>query len=225
MLRDISARVVARHGSDAVCARDDDHEALWRLWEQRRSNLRELCRKWLRGSGVDVEEILSVGALKAAEYLRARPRSVRNMYGWITRILYNLCLDRLRERARVVSLEDGVEASRVALVGPRVAETPEHRVHREQLGRSISRAVETLPHKLRAAFILRFVDELSYSEISTRLEISPQNARKRIQKARLRLRADLQSEDPRRASARTRRVNQLSEETYIDSWPSSHAAH
>ena len=64
-------------------------------------------------------------------------------------------------------------------------------MHRDELGRSLTRAVNTLSPKLRAAFILRFVEELPYREISHRLDITEQSARKRIQKARQRLRRDL----------------------------------
>ncbi|MCA9705880.1 MAG: sigma-70 family RNA polymerase sigma factor [Myxococcales bacterium] len=174
-----------------------DHERFWRLWNEHRADLRERCVRWLRGSSADVEEIMSITALKAVEYLRVHPCSIRNMSPWVSRILHNACVDRLHEHARVVPLGDGGHETSPGSELPRTVETPEHRIHRRELGHSIHRAVDTLPPKLRAAFVLRFVDELSYHEISTRLEITPQNARKRIQKARQRLREDLRRMSPR----------------------------
>lgn len=175
----------ATRGRRERAAVDVECERFWRLWIERRDYLRKLCLKWLRGSQSDADEVLSVGAIKAIEYLRARPESVRNLSPWVSRILYNLCIDVLRERSRVVSVEGRAleqDCPRSVLVT--VAETPERGVLRGELGRSIMTAVDKLPPKLYAVVILRFVEELPYREISARLAITPQNARKRIQQAR-----------------------------------------
>jgi len=51
--------------------------------------------------------------------------------------------------------------------------------------------VHALPVRLRDAFELRFRDALPYTEISVVLDITPENARKRIQQARQWLQKEL----------------------------------
>ncbi len=182
-----AARVTVEAAADREC------ERFWQLWIERREYLLKLCLKWLRGSRADAEEVLSAGAIKAIEYLRARPNSVRNLFPWISRILYNLCIDVLRERSRVIPLDDSVGEPRPTR-GSRRARTfdaPDHGVHRDEIAHAIEVAVGALPPKLYAVFMLRFVEELPYREISVRLAITPQNARKRIQQARQLLREEL----------------------------------
>ena len=70
-------------------------------------------------------------------------------------------------------------------------ECPKIEQPRDEIARSIELAVGALPPKLYAVFVLRFVEELPYREISARLSITPQNARKRIQQARQQLREQL----------------------------------
>lgn len=61
---------------------------------------------------------------------------------------------------------------------------PERVIYREQLATAIEQAVGTLPPRLQLVFCMRFVENLSYDDISRELAISPVNARKRIQQAR-----------------------------------------
>ncbi len=178
---------------------ETDQARFWRMRAQRHEQLTQLCQSWLGGlaDAEQLEELMSIGALRAAERLRARARPVRNMFPWYARLLHELCRERLRDRRRVVPLDelDELDATLTrSALAPVPVETPEHRVHRDELGRSLTRAVNTLSPKLRAAFILRFVEELPYREISSRLAISEPSARKRIQKARQRLRRDLDEE-------------------------------
>ncbi len=178
-------------------AAETDQARFWRMLDHRHEQLTELCQSWLGSGRADaelLEEIMSVGALRAVERLRTRSRPVRNMFPWYARLLHDLCRERLSDRRRVVPLDELDELEQTltrSALAPMPIETPEHRVHRGELGRSLTRAVNTLSPKLRAAFILRFVEELPYREISIRLAISEPSARKRIQKARQRLRRDL----------------------------------
>lgn len=48
----------------------------------------------------------------------------------------------------------------------------------------IRQAIDQLPPRLRETFVLRFEQEMSYSEIAKKLSISNSNVRKRIQQAR-----------------------------------------
>jgi len=149
-----------------------------------------MCRRWLPGQPYEIEDVLSHGALKAFRYVQRNPGVVQRFRPWALRILYNLCVDRMRARSRGLQLYNEEE--------DQVCESPrgcparaDHEVFRLELGAAIDRAIATLPSRLRTTFELRFIELLPYAEISEMLEISPENARKRIQQARSHLRREL----------------------------------
>lgn len=163
------------------------YDDFWQQWMCERTLFARMCGRWLHGRPHDIEDVLSLGALKAWGYQRENPSVVRRFRPWALRILYNICVDVIRAQARKVPLasdEDGPAQ-------PPTAPAPERALHEAQLAAALERAVDTLPSRLRAAFELRFRESLPYTEISRVLEISPENARKRIQQARGLLRKEL----------------------------------
>ncbi len=162
----------------------------WRSGLRERDFFVRMCRRWLPGQPHEIEDVLSHGALKALRYVQRNPGAVRRFRPWALRILYNLCVDRMRSRSRGVQLYSDEEEQ--------VCESPrgcparaDHEVFRLELGAAIDRAIATLPSRLRRTFELRFIESRPYAEISAMLEISPANARKRIQQARNHLRREL----------------------------------
>lgn len=164
-----------------------EYDEFWQQWMCERTLFARMCGRWLHGRPHDIEDVLSLGALKAWGYQRQNPSAVRQFRPWALRILYNICVDVIRAQARKVPLASDEE-------GPAqlpTAAAPERALHDAQLAAALERAVDTLPSRLRTAFELRFRESLPYTEISRVLEISPENARKRIQQARGLLRKEL----------------------------------
>lgn len=166
----------------------DEYDDFWQQWMGERTLFARMCGRWLHGRPHDIEDVLSLGALKAWSFQQANPSVVRRFRPWALRILYNICVDVLRAHARKVALpsEDGPPVSPIV-----AASTPERALHDAQLAAALERAVHSLPDRLRGAFELRFRDALPYTEISTVLDITPENARKRIQQARQWLQREL----------------------------------
>jgi RNA polymerase sigma-70 factor (ECF subfamily) len=114
---------------------------------------------------------------------------------WMSRIVINHCLMRLRKarRASFLYLDEGAEGGEV-----RVMELPDRRpTHEAELaGREMSallhREIRRLPPLLRDVLVLRDVDELSMAEVARRLEISVEAAKSRLLRARLELRRRLE---------------------------------
>ncbi|MCZ6992453.1 sigma-70 family RNA polymerase sigma factor, partial [Salmonella enterica] len=80
---------------------------------------------------------------------------------------------------------DAVEAEQFDIGGRlRETATPEHELLREEIERTVMRAVEALPEELRAAITLREVDGLSYEEIAQRMGCPIGTVRSRIFRAR-----------------------------------------
>jgi RNA polymerase sigma-70 factor (ECF subfamily) len=114
---------------------------------------------------------------------------------WICRIVTNEALGRLRQRMRVVSLDDyrnprheqprGSEA--LATMQP----NPERLAVSSELRRALEHAIDTLPAEFAAVFMLRAVEGLSTAETSESLGIRPETVKTRFHRARKLLRKQL----------------------------------
>jgi RNA polymerase sigma-70 factor (ECF subfamily) len=110
---------------------------------------------------------------------------------WITRIVVNQCLMRLRSarRASWLYLDDnrtGEERGSLDLTDP--ASTPEMQVGTRELSVLLQREIRRIPPLLRRVFELREVDELPMPEVAERLGISLPAAKSRLLRARAELR-------------------------------------
>lgn len=121
---------------------------------------------------------------------------------WIITIVSNEAKGRLRRESRMVSLEelDG-EIPGSYLDGARFhqdghwsaptpswrSESPEELLEEKQLQRCINKTLSILPAAQKAAFILRDIEQQSFEDICTLLEISAANVRVLVHRARLTL--------------------------------------
>ena len=160
------------------------HDEFWRMWLTERAYFQRMCARWL-GDRHDVDDVLSRAALVGHDHVCDGRAEVRQFRPWMLRVLQNMCLDVQRGRTRAAA---DAAASRTNPLAP---STPEREVFRGEIAGSITRAAATLPPRLYEPFMLRFIEDMSYEDISHSLGISPQNARKRIQQAREQLRAQL----------------------------------
>lgn len=109
---------------------------------------------------------------------------------WVYRVAVNASID-LKRRARgrdVTSLDmlEGSEADpaslRNSLVDERV-EMPIRAASRHELEREIQRAISKLSPKLRGITVLRYIESLSYEQISDVLQISIGTVKSRLARA------------------------------------------
>lgn len=113
---------------------------------------------------------------------------------WLTRIVVNQCLMRLRQakRARVVYLEDALTTEEnLVLELPDHAPDPETILGKSEVSNLLSKEIRRIPPLLRDVFLLRDVHDLPMGEVATRLGISIAAAKSRLLRARLELRSRL----------------------------------
>jgi RNA polymerase sigma-70 factor, ECF subfamily len=110
---------------------------------------------------------------------------------WMTRIVMNQCLMRLRQlrRSKFVYLDDAlIGEDRGTLELPDPAENPEEALERKQMTHLLEREIRRIPPLLRHALVLREVSELPMPEVAEQLGISVAAAKSRLLRARHELR-------------------------------------
>jgi RNA polymerase sigma-70 factor (ECF subfamily) len=113
---------------------------------------------------------------------------------WMTRIVVNQCLMRLRQRKRqnLMYLDDmSAGEDRRALELPDGRVNPEEGLANSELAKVLEREIRRMPPMLRNAFLLRDVQELPMPEVADRLGVSVAAAKSRLLRARVELRERL----------------------------------
>ena len=131
-----------------------------------------------------VEEVMQEAYLSAFSHLSKFERRSR-FSTWLTRIVINEARTQLRRRAPDMT---GLEAEMIHAARDR---DPEKSAARRELARLIEQAVDGLPESLRLVFMLREVEGLSTSEAADSLQLSEENVRVRLHRARESLRSQL----------------------------------
>lgn len=166
---------------DGMCV--DGRAALVEAWTSCRPRLYVLCRRWLGGSAVDAEDVLSQVMIRAIEE-HGSTGAISNYVGWLTRIARNQCMDIHRERAFRRRMLDQL-AFQAYLTGiTSFADHPETDHLRWELGERIHLAIDALPPRLREPCKRRFLEEMPYERIAVDLGLTNETVRKRIQEAR-----------------------------------------
>jgi RNA polymerase sigma-70 factor (ECF subfamily) len=114
---------------------------------------------------------------------------------WLHRIAYNNVLMRLRKpRRETVSVEDLAENEGLIETPRQLLDwccLPEAEYATTEARAELARALNELPEKLRAVFVLRDLEEYSTEETATILAISTVAVKTRLHRARLALREQL----------------------------------
>jgi RNA polymerase sigma-70 factor (ECF subfamily) len=142
----------------------------------------------------DAEDVLQETFMKAYEHLDQFQGNSK-FYTWIVRIAVNQALMKLRRRKtdRSVSLDEAIDTGEDTVVREIAAwdEDPEDRYSREELGKILDTAVQSLDPPYRSVFQLRDIDELSTEETAEALGLSVPAVKSRLLRARLQLREKL----------------------------------
>lgn len=107
---------------------------------------------------------------------------------WLHRIMANVCVDEINRRRR-----DGEKVDRVAAQPAYEFDVPgvEEELGLSFDGSDVNKALSELPDSYSEALTLRFVDELGYDKVAEIAGVSEQNARARVSRARVIMKAAL----------------------------------
>jgi RNA polymerase sigma-70 factor (ECF subfamily) len=113
---------------------------------------------------------------------------------WLTRIAINEALGR-RKRSMREPTADWTESDEQVLdegSDPRLLDDPEVAAHRGQIREILTQVVDSLPENLRTAFVLREVEGMSVADVAACLDLSEENVKQRVFRARGALRKKLE---------------------------------
>lgn len=114
---------------------------------------------------------------------------------WIYRIATNLCIDQLRKRKQVYSL-DAESTDYEGLDGysmiPSDNRTPESELIISETQSIIHQAIDQLPPKYKSVMVLRYIQELSLQEVGDILEMPVTTVKTRVHRGREYLRKKLE---------------------------------
>jgi RNA polymerase sigma-70 factor, ECF subfamily len=142
----------------------------------------------------DAEDVLQETFMKAYEHLD-QFKGDSKFYTWIVRIAVNQALMKLRRRKtdRSVSLDEQIDTGEDTVVREIAAwgENPEEHFSREELGKVLDTAIQSLEPPYRSVFVLRDIEDMSTEETAEALGLSIPAVKSRLLRARLQLREKL----------------------------------
>src|ERR1700682_6460651 len=172
-------------------AREGDAEAYNELVNHYERKIFRLA-KHITQNDEDAEDVLQETFLKAYGHLPDF-QGQSKFYTWIVRIAVNESLMKLRKRKsdRSVPLDEPVDTGEDTVVREIAVwdENPEQQYSREELGKILDEAIDSLRPAFRTVFALRDIEELSTEETAEALGISVPAVKSRLLRARLALRA------------------------------------
>ncbi|MCL5423014.1 MAG: sigma-70 family RNA polymerase sigma factor [Nitrospirae bacterium] len=163
-----------------------DQPAFEQLVLKYQNRIYNLCRHMIQDAG-DAQDAAQDVFIKAYGNLKGyRPDA--SLYTWLYRIAINTCLD-YSKKSRPEPFDDESAVDILASAQP----SPERLYQSKETGRLIEAALQKLPKKLRAAIVLKEIEDLSYEEIADTLDTSIGTVKSRISRAREELRKLLES--------------------------------
>lgn len=145
------------------------------------------------GDDAEAEDALQEVYLRAHRAM-AGFRDDSKLSTWLSRMVLNECLARLRKTARRQNVIQIVQREDVDMTSFHHGESPEKLLARAEMRALIERKLDELPEDFRTVFVLRAVEELSVEESAACLDIPEATVRSRHFRARSLLRESLARE-------------------------------
>jgi RNA polymerase sigma-70 factor (ECF subfamily) len=140
----------------------------------------------------EAEDIVQEAYVRAFAAL-ATFRGDASLATWLSRIVINEALGRLRKRRRTVAMPANQEAQIIQFpLNP--SDDPERTMAQRQILRLVERATDNLPDVYRTVFIARVIEGLNIEETADLLGLRPETVKTRLHRARALVRKALDDE-------------------------------
>ncbi|HEY3731349.1 MAG TPA: RNA polymerase sigma factor [Steroidobacteraceae bacterium] len=169
-----------------------DRPAFAVLMRRYNRRLYRLARAVLRDDA-EAEDALQEAYLSAYRSM-AQFRGTASVCTWLSRLVLNECLGRMRRNARrqnVIPIVRATAEAEMDGMSDEDRDRPDQALARGQMRAILERKLDALPDSFRAVFVLRSVEELSVEETAQCLGITDATVRSRHFRARSLLREGL----------------------------------
>ena len=191
MIKPAAAHPSSAEADLVARARRGDAAAVRRIIGQHNQRLYRIARSIVRDDA-EAEDVLQEAYARAFTNL-ATFRGEARLGTWLSRIVMNEALGRLRGRRPTVALDTIIESgAREAEIIPfpnRHPELdPETAVAQRELRALLERAIDELPESFRTVLVARLIEGMSVEETAELLGIVPETVKTRLHRARRLLR-------------------------------------
>jgi len=175
--RELARRTMARDGTDFRAIIKTHNQRLYRI-----------ARGVVRNDA-EAEDIVQEAYVRAFAHLESF-RGDASLGTWLSRIVINEALGRLRKRRRTVAMPENPQAEIIQFpLNP--SDDPERTMAQRQILQLVERATDRLPDVYRMVFVARVIEGLSIEETSELFGVRPQTVKTRLHRARALLRKAL----------------------------------
>ncbi|TIT21958.1 MAG: RNA polymerase sigma factor [Mesorhizobium sp.] len=160
-------------------ARDGD--AFRTIIKTHNQRLYRIARGVVRNDS-EAEDIVQEAYVSAFAHLEAF-RGDASLATWLSRIVINEALGRLRKRRRMVAMPENPQAEIIRFpLNP--SDDPERTMAQRQILELVERATDSLPDIYRMVFVARVIEGLSIEETAELLGVRPETIKTRLHRAR-----------------------------------------
>ncbi len=194
-------------------ARNGDTSAFGELIQRHRNTCLKRAMLMIRNRA-DAEDEVQNAFWKAFQRLE-QFRGEGTFAAWLSRIVENQCLMRIREErnSRFVYLDESTESNvRIELVG-KIAD-PEDQLGLEEVVNLLRKEVSRIPPLLRNVMLLRDLDQLSMPDVAGKLGLSVPAAKSRLMRARTELRSRITKHCGRKGPGTLMEIARYSQAAY-----------
>jgi RNA polymerase sigma-70 factor (ECF subfamily) len=135
----------------------------------------------------EVEDVMQVAYINAYENL-GKFTFKAGFSTWLTRILINECLLRLKKRGKTIIMNDDNMENEIQHWQAGKTQTPVTKVINAELKTILDDAIRKLPEIYRAVFVMREIENMNVAETQECLAISEVNVKVRLNRAKTMLR-------------------------------------
>jgi RNA polymerase sigma factor (sigma-70 family) len=141
----------------------------------------------------EIEDVMQEAYIKGYQSL-SKFENRSEFATWITRILINECLQRLKKKTRATLIDNNEENNEIMNLTDKT--NPEKESLNKELKRNLEETIAQLPEKYRSIFIMREIEKMSIAETCDALDITESNVKIRLNRAKEMLRNSLMTTYP-----------------------------
>lgn len=177
-----------------------DHEIITRILNGEKNLYALIVRRYnqrlyrvamsIINDDAEVEDVMQVTYINAYENL-GKFAFKASFSTWLTRILINESLLRLKKRGKSINMNDDIMDKEIYQQHKIEVQTPVARMLNSELKVALEEAIAQLPEKYRTVFIMREIEDMNVAETQACLDISEANVKVRLNRAKALLKESL----------------------------------